>query len=258
MNHVLGLAAETADGWSDLVDELDRWAEAGSTAALWWRDDDAVTATQQLDQLLQLAGAVPLALAAIPALALPELAAALSGAAGVAVLQHGWQHANRAEGGKKSEYPEGRSATVVGVEIAAGRARLRALFGRCVVPIFVPPWNRFAPEHLPRLVENGIAALSTMAHPSGPALPAGLAAIDVHVDLVNWRGDRGFVGTRPALDRLISQLQARRQAGAGGPIGILTHHRIIDGATASFLERLITLTGAHSGCRWAAAAEFLA
>lgn len=258
MNHLPRLAAETADGWSNLVGELDRWAEAGRIAALWWRDDDAVTATPQLDLLLRLAGALPLALAAIPALALPELAAALSGAAGVAVLQHGWQHANRAEGGKKSEYPEGRSAKVVGVEIAAGRARLRALFGRRIVPIFVPPWNRFAPEFLPRLVENGIAALSTMAHPSGPDLPAGVVAIDVHVDLVDWRGNRGFVGTRPALDGLIGQLRARRQADAGGPIGILTHHRIIDGATASFLERLIALTSAHAGCRWAAAAEFLA
>src|SRR5204863_8867722 len=69
-------AAMTAE-WPDLVAELDRWGEAGRVAPLWWRDDDAVTATPQLSALLRLSGEVPLALAAIPALVRPELADAL-------------------------------------------------------------------------------------------------------------------------------------------------------------------------------------
>ncbi len=251
-------AAATAE-WPDLVDELDRWGEAGRVAALWWRDDDAVAATPQLDGLLRLAGEVPIALAVIPALARPELAAALPSTPRVAVLQHGWQHANRAGHGKKSEYPEGRSAAVVGEEIAAGRARLTALFGPSALPVLVPPWNRIAHELLPLLSEQGIAGLSAMATRCGAPLPPGLAAIDVHVDLVAWRGGRGFIGTVAALGGLVGHLRAAR-LGAGAaarPIGILTHHLIMDGATAAFVDRLIALTGAHEAARWTAAAELL-
>src|ERR1700719_1993990 len=97
--------ATTAE-WSDLEDELDRWGLAGCAADLWWRDDDAVTLTPQLEELLELADEVPIAMAVIPALARPELATALYGLARVAVLQHGWQHRNQAKDGKKSEYPK--------------------------------------------------------------------------------------------------------------------------------------------------------
>ncbi len=253
------VAAATTVGWPDLVDELDRWGEAGRVAALWWRDDDAVAATPQLDDLLRLAGKVPVALAVIPALARPALAAALPGTPPIAVLQHGWQHANRAGHGKKSEYPEARPAAAVGAEIAAGRARLKALFGPRALPVLVPPWNRFAGELLPLLPGNGIAGLSTMASRWGAPLPPGLVAIDVHVDLVAWRGDRGFIGDAAALGGLVDHLRASRRgaAAAARPIGILTHHLIMDGATAAFLDSLIALTGAHAAARWATADELL-
>ena len=36
-------------GWPQLDDELARWREAGRTAELWWRDDDAVDTGPELD-----------------------------------------------------------------------------------------------------------------------------------------------------------------------------------------------------------------
>ncbi len=250
--------ATTAE-WPDLVDELDRWGEAGRVANLWWRDDDAVTPTPQLSELLRLAGEVPVALAVIPALAQPGLATALEGRPRIVVLQHGWKHANRATHGKKSEYPEGRSASVVAAEIGAGRARLKALFGRRVVALLVPPWNRFAGEFLPLLSRNGIAGISTMVSPSGAALPPDLVAIDVHVDLVAWHGDHGFIGAAAALGGLVDHLRANRLGAAdeAGPIGILTHHLIMDTPTAAFLDRLTALIGTHAASRWANAAELV-
>jgi hypothetical protein len=250
--------ATTAE-WSDLGDELDRWGLAGQVATLWWRDDDAVTVTPQLGDLLRLAGDTPLALAVIPALARPELAAALHGRPHVAVMQHGWRHANRAGQGKKSEYPEERSAAAVAAEIGAGQARLKALFGSRAVAALAPPWNRFADEFLPLLPVNGIAGISTMVSPSGAALPPGLVAIDVHIDLVAWHGDRGFIGEAAALSGLVSHLRAHRlrDATSPGPIGILTHHLIMDGPTAAFLDRLIQLTRSHTAVHWATAAELL-
>ena len=251
-------AAPTAE-WPDLVGELDRWGEAGRVATLWWRDDDAAATTPQLDNLLHLAGEVPLALAVIPAPAGPELTAALPNRPGIAVLQHGWRHANHAGQGKKSEYPEGRPAAAVGEEIAAGRARLTAWFGPRALPVLVPPWNRFASEFLPLLPEHGIAGLSTMASRCGAPLPPGLAAIDVHVDLVAWRGGRGFIGRAAALGGLVGHLRATRltKVATARPIGILTHHLIMDGATAAFLDRLIAQTAAHAAARWATVAELL-
>ena len=246
-------------GWSDLVDELDQWERAGRVAVLWWRDDDAVTVTPQLGELLRLAGDVPLALAAIPALARPELAAALQGRPQAAMLQHGWRHVDRAQHGKKSEYPEGRLASEVAAEIGAGRARLKALFGRRAVAVLVPPWNRFASEFLPLLCANGIAGISRMVSPSRAALPPGPVAIDCHVDLVAWRDDRGFIGAAAALGGLVGHLRASRLAAtdSAGPIGILTHHLIMDGPTVAFLDRLILLTRTHAAARWATAGELL-
>ncbi|HKS89045.1 MAG TPA: hypothetical protein VJR70_06360 [Stellaceae bacterium] len=250
MSH-LSRPAATLAGWPDLAAELDLWGEAGRTAALWWRDDDAISATPQLDLLLRLAEGVPLAVAVIPALAMPALADALAAAAAVAVLQHGWLHRNRAADGGKSEYPDDRAPTAVAAEIGAGRARLKALFGTRALPIFVPPWNRFADRFLPLLPQNGVAGLSAMARPGDPS-PAGLVRRDVHVDVVAWRGDRGFIGAAPALGLLTAALRAlRRGEATAGPIGILTHHRILDRAAAAFLDRLKELILAHPAARWA-------
>ena len=122
-------AAMTAE-WPDLIAELDRWGEAGKIASLWWRDDDAAAATPALSSLLRLAGDVPLALAVIPAELDPDLPGFLRPMAQVAVLQHGWRHANHAApGAKKSEYPASRAEATVSAELTGGHDRLAACFG---------------------------------------------------------------------------------------------------------------------------------
>ena len=132
MNAVPHLGAVTgpkqAAGWGDLIDELDRWAALARVARFWWRDDDAIRPTPQLDRLLVLADGIPIGLAVIPAAAEASLAERLSGLAWVGVLQHGWRHTNHARHGKKSEYPPTRNSAEVAVELADGRARLAALF----------------------------------------------------------------------------------------------------------------------------------
>jgi hypothetical protein len=249
--------------WAELVAELDRWGETGRTTELWWRDDDAVAATPQLYELLRVAGGTPLALAVVPALATADLAALLRDAPSLAVLQHGWRHVNRATVGKKSEYPSGLPASVLAAEVTKGRERLAALFGPRALPIFVPPWNRIAPELLAILADSEIAAVSTIAssaiseHPAD--LPAGLALIDTHVDLTDWKGGQRFIGTAAALGSLVAWLRRDRLGGAAsaGPIGILTHHMIMDRGTAAFLEDLTELVAGHRAARWIDIAEVL-
>jgi hypothetical protein len=244
--------------WPDLITELDRWGEGGHVARFWWRDDDAVAPTAQLERLLGLAHGIPLALAVIPVGAEPSLAAAIAGEPNIAVIQHGWSHANHG-GGKKSEYPAERPAADVAAELVEAKARLTALFGARARPILAPPWNRFAAEFVPLLAKAGIAGLSQMAPRRGPNLPCGIAAVDVHFDVVAWHADRGFVGANAALARLIGELQQRRgSVDPAIPIGLLTHHPEMDSATAEFLARLGEVIAAHSAVRWARVDELMA
>ena len=258
MTDLPGLDVPTAAAWDTLVGELDRWRQAGEAAALWWRDDDAVAATPRLERLLSLAGATPLGLAVIPALARPDLSELLANAPQVAVLQHGWRHANHAEFGKKSEYPEGRAGAIVADEVAAGRGRLAALFGDRFLPIFVPPWNRIAPEFRNLLTGLGVKAISTMAAVRSRPMPStGLSVIDVHIDLVAWRKQRRFLGTDAALGELIFYLRMQRLGGVRGPIGVLTHHLVMDDAAAVFMEQLLALTSEHCGAEWISVGRLL-
>jgi hypothetical protein len=257
MSYVPRGDAAGAATWSDLVDELDRWGESGRVAALWWRDDDAVTATACLAELLALAAGVPLGLAVIPGLARPDLAAMLQAAPNVMVLQHGWLHLNRMRDGKKSEYPEHRGLPEVAAEIGAGRTRLNALFGARALPVFVPPWNRMAALLHPALRKAGIRVLSGMASRKSTMLSDGVMPLDVHVDMTAWRRDRRFVGTEAALGAIVARLRQARQEEpeAAVPLGILTHHLIMDRPTHLFVERLLRQWREHAAACLISAAE---
>lgn len=243
--------------WGDLAAEFDCWREAGSIAPLWWRDDDASRPTRQFETLLRFADGIPLAIAAIPALAEAALADFLEPMPSIAVVAHGWRHENHAASGKKSEYPPGRPAAEVTAEIGAGRERLARLFGDRALPVFVPPWNRFDAEYVPLLAENGIVGLSGMAS-RGPPAPAGIAAADVHIDLCAWRSGRKFIGEAAALGHLVAGLKAMRAGTLAAPaIGILTHHAVMDDGTAAFLGRLNAAVADHPAVRWASLGELL-
>ncbi|MGD9615574.1 MAG: polysaccharide deacetylase family protein [Alphaproteobacteria bacterium] len=256
-------AGRAAADWPELMAEFDRWSEAGRVARLWWRDDDAAAATPELVDLLRIAGRTPLALAVIPAFATADLAALLHDAPAVAVLQHGWRHANRAIEGRKSEYPSGLPAAILAAELNQGRDRLIALFGTRALPVFVPPWNRIAPELLPTLAESGIAALSTIASEKKPAppagRPAGLGLIDVHIDLTDWKDGCRFIGTAAALGALVFRLRRIRlgKLASDRAIGILTHHMVMDRETAAFLAALIKSVAGHRAARWVDIVEML-
>lgn len=251
-------AANSAE-WPDLVDELDRWEETGRVASLWWRDDDAVAPTPNLYRLLDIAGGAPLALAVIPADATVELASTLRWFPRVAVIHHGWCHANRAATGKKSEYPADRHPVDVADELDEGRKHLHRLFDRRALPVFVPPWNRFAERFVPLVAEAGFKAISQMARGANEPRRriGGLAVIDVDLDVTAWHEDRAFIGEAVALGRLVALLRARRQAAENTAIGVLTHHLVMDSATEDFLARLVQLVAAHGAARWDDIAELL-
>ena len=249
--------------WTDLVDEFSRWREAGRVATLWWRDDDAAAASNRLDRLFSTAGEVPISLAVIPAAADPGLAAWLicpSRSPRLAVLQHGWRHLSHAINRKKSEFPPERSWHAVASDLAAGRARLTAFFGARALPVLVPPWNRFGSCFLPLLPSCGLGAISRVKPRCTPWPAAGIAEVNVHIDLVAWPEDRGFIGEEAALGGIVRHLRARRlgEVDVHEPTGILTHHLVQDEATDAFLRRFVAITTEHPAASWLDAAEVFA
>jgi len=246
--------------WDALTAELDRWAEAGEAATLWWRDDDAGAPDPALDRLLGLARdhGTPLTLAVIPARADPALAGLLADAPSVTAVQHGYAHLNHApDGERKAELGAHRPAEIVVAELAVGWDRLETLLGPRLRPILVPPWNRIAPHLIPMLPELRYAGLSTFG-PRPRARPtAGLIQANSHLDIIDWPGHRGFVGTGAALAALTGHLAARRTgavADPAEPTGLLTHHLAHDHGAWAFIDALLARTRGHPGARWLDAA----
>jgi hypothetical protein len=244
--------------WQLFADELSRWRDAGRVADFWWRDDDATRPTAALDRLSTLdeEAKLPLGLAVIPEEADPALFADLG--TGIAVLQHGSDHRNRAAAGEKTtEFPAIEPRESALQRIAMGRTRLQALAGERLVPVLVPPWNRFPAALVPYLAGLGFRGYSTFA-PRTSARPAkGLCQVNTHVDLIAWRRGRGFVGEERALALAIEHLAARRTGtvDATEPTGSLTHHACHDEALWSFLARLFEQTCDRVGVCWLTPAD---
>jgi len=197
---------------------------------------------------------VPLALAVVPEAAQPALFARLAGE--VCVLQHGVDHRNRAAAGaRRTEFTPAEPLEDAAARVAAGRVRLAALAGARWLEAFAPPWNRVPQALAARLPSLGLRGLSTFG-PRERACPApGLIQVNTHVDLVNWRGDRGFVGVAAALEQAVRHLAARRAGGADGDeaTGWLTHHLQHDAAGWDFLTTLLERTCRDPAVHWASA-----
>ena len=244
-------------GWDDLRQELDAWQEAGCRATLWWRDDDATAATPALARLLGLAQSarVPLALAAVPLMTEASLVEALGAAPGAVALPHGYAHVDHSAAGEKSgELGPARPLEENLREVALGWRRLSGLFGERALPVLVPPWNRIDPALFPHLPALGLRGLSAWgARPRAFAAP-GLRQVNTHLDIIDWRGSRGFVGEGKALAVLVEHLGARRrgEADRDEPSGLLTHHLAHDAAAWDFVARLLAASASHPAARWLA------
>ncbi len=242
-------------GWRDLEAELAAWAAAGRTAAFWWRDDDARTATPALDRLLGLAGTtgIPLTLAVVPAGTDRDLVRRLDGLGQVDVAPHGLRHANHAPpDSKKAEFGAHRATDTMRREIATGWRRLRDLFGDRARPVFVPPWNRIAPDLVGELAALGFAGLSRFGARARPAAAPGLAEGNCHIDVINWRHGGGFIGTAVALDQVVSHLANRRLGAAdpAEPTGLMTHHLAMDRDCWDFTAQLIDFIKNNETACW--------
>jgi len=245
------------DAWGALERELDQWRHDKKPATLWWRDDDAQHHTISLQRLIDLSTTTltPLVLATIPEGVDACLPQYCKHAASITIVQHGWCHHNHAvPPQKKCEFGDQRNLEDVKDELRAGAGKLKTLFGDMFVPVLVPPWNRIGAKVAEHLKNFGYVGLSTF----GPAQTvSGLPQANTHVDLINWRGDRGFIGTEPALRQICRHLEQRRcgQIPPDQVTGILTHHLVHNEDVCHFLEDFFLFTKQHPAAQWLTGVE---
>ncbi len=263
-------------GWDNLEAELDAWAKVGRRPEFWWRDDDAEAPSDELDRLLGIRrdAGVPLAIAVIPASARTALNVTFGAETDITVLQHGYDHVNHAaNGAKKAELCAGRSRVRVIAQLTEGAMRLKSLFGEGFSAILVPPWNRIDAALVPVLQEADFLGLSAFAGRNAPADIPGLGRADCHIDIIDWRGGRRFIGIEAVLDQAIGALSSARgrldnpsaepRQRIAAPVGLLTHHRDMDVACWDFVREFLRRTGAggkameRGGGRWISVSDAL-
>jgi hypothetical protein len=230
-------------GWRELEAALDAIARDGKSIRLWWRDDDAGRGDPRLERLLELAErrALPLALAVVPVWLEPSAQARIAASAQASVLQHGFAHRNHAPAGQKSCELGGRAIETIEAELARGQETLVDAFGAAFLAVLAPPWNRFDHQLIGRLSACGFCGLSTYGRRHGFEAATGLIQVNAHLDPIDWRGERLFVGEVAALERLIAVLDPDE------PIGILSHHLAMDEPGWQFLDQLLGVLAAHPG-----------
>jgi hypothetical protein len=174
------------------------------------------------------------------------------------VLQHGYAHANHAPlSDKKVELGPHRPAMLVLGELGTGWLALERLFGTRALPVLVPPWNRIAPVLVPTLPEIGFTGLSTFGSRSRAEPVKGLRQVNTHLDLIDWKTSRGFIGQEAALAILVRALGEARSR-SGEPVGVLSHHLAMDEGGWDFLRSLLGRTSTTSGVEMHAAHRIFA
>jgi len=231
--------------FAPLKRELDRWKVAGQRIAFWFRDDDAITITPELERLLdfQQAYSLPIAIAVIPQQADPQLSQIIQERPELSVLQHGWSHTNYAAKGEwYSEFPAGRPAAEVSGNLNSGKILLEKLFGHQFIFGFVPPWNHFASEYLPLLKNyQFVSGRDYTVARDWRRLPS----IPADVDVLRWTPAPHFRGTKRLIREVCGQLRARRKENRKDPVGILLHHLNMDDASWEFMNSLAGVLHGH-------------
>jgi hypothetical protein len=234
--------------WKPVTDELAQWRAAGLTASLWLRDDDAAEPAPLLDRLIALTAhyRIPLVLAVVPAKTDERLARHIETFAGVRPCVHGWAHSNYAPAGeKKQELGNHREKSLVLDELTRALARLRELYGQRLLPVLVPPWNRIAPDVVGELPGLGFAGLSVFGRKPMPH-PDGLAIVNCHIDLIDWRNGGQCHDHARLVAGLAAELERSRLSDRA-PVGVLSHHLVSGDEAFDFLDGLFAVTEGAAG-----------
>jgi hypothetical protein len=123
------------------------------------------------------------------------------------------------------------------------------MFPGSFAPILTPPWNRIGRTVARSLKTAGLQRLSCFGRRN--PREAG-SVVNTHVDIIDWHGHRGFVGTGQALGHAVAGLSSRRGGAIDReePVGLLTHHKDHDEACWRFMEKLVAAVAGHPAATW--------
>lgn len=231
-------------------------AATRAATRFWWRDDDAGRDHPRLAALLSLSAsrAAPLSLAVVPDWLDVPCVARIRAAATCTVLQHGIAHADHAAPpAKKIELGGTADRERLRRDLGTGRERLAESFGNHFLPLLVPPWNRIAPDLVPALPELGYSALSVYGRRAVAEPVPGLRQLNTHLDLIDWRDGSQPLTLSVAVERLVALIRSDLDE----PIGILSHHLVMDDAAFATLDRLLALVLDHPQAELASAGTLL-
>lgn len=241
--------------WDNVRHELDEWARERRTAQFWWRDDDAQDVSANLSRMLATAARfdVTIGLSAIPAKLKPRLVKALEREPHAQVLVHGFAHENHARPGQaKRELGGARRLDEIVGDLEQGIQLSRSAFGRRLLPVLVPPWNRIAPAAVARLPALGYRGISTWKPREASHPVSGLTQVNTHLDVIDWRRGRVVKEEGLVAGLLLRKLRWRRarKARAQEPLGLLTHHAYWDAAKERIIVNLLEATHGHPAVQW--------
>ena len=216
--------------WTPLREEFAKWRRKDLVLPVWWRDDDAVDSSDQLDRLIDLSREVevPVHLAIIPRDAKPALEECIRDEDHIIPIVHGWAHRNQAAPGEdRSEFSINRSLANNKEEAQEALRKLKLFLPGRVLPVFVPPWNHIDRELHGMLAELGYQVLSTCDPRTAEVNEAGMKQINTHLDPIAWRDNEHLHPEEYLMAKLINNLKRRRQGKDDNsePFGLLTHHR---------------------------------
>jgi len=243
--------------WDCVASELALWGDSLPPARLWLRDDDAFEPTGELEQLGQMTKQyhIPLTLAVVPKPATEILENWTRDNQHISIALHGYSHTNHAPpSAKKCELGLHRGKQIVLEELARGLHKLEEMFGNQFVQMLVPPWNRIDDELITSLPDIGLDILSTYGWCQQVPEGSDLAQINTHVDIIDWKGNRGGRATSDLASELAIALSHARSIG-GAPVGILSHHLVHDRQAWSFLEQLFNFTKSQKAIEWRRSTE---
>lgn len=235
----------STDGYDDLRKTLE-----GLTAPveIFVRNDDVGWADDRLESLLDLfeRHRRPIDLAVIPS-ALSEPAArrlcdrVRQASATIGLHQHGFDHSNHEQSGRKCEFGPSRAPDQQYDDIERGRWWLRQLLDVPIDPIFTPPWNRCTAATVVCMNELEIRVLSRDA--TADEMPIALTELPVTLD---WQ--RAKAGTRVPFQRVLAELV--RQLAEQRRVGIMLHHATMTPEDHEHLHEVFSITSCYSYLLW--------
>ena len=245
LRHLSQLSPTSNQGMPDwqleLTESLNAQQERGKPLHLFLRDDDIDTDEDTLRTLcdITISQGIPLNLEVIPGTLTPTTIRFLKNLKRIdpsliELDQHGWRHINHEKGGRKCEFGVSRSFEAQLEDIACGKAVLEDAFAERFFPVFTPPWNRSTPDTFRILDELGFLVLSK-DRGTQPVTGYGFREISTTLDLYQWK-------TGPAMKSpMVIAKTLKTQFNELDTVGLLLHHKVMDGEAFSFLDALLRL-----------------